>query len=172
MLEGHKRNPFIIDVEASGFGIDSYPIEVGIVLEQDVKFCTLITPVDEWKHWDKSAEQIHGITRDCLFQYGKSVQKVALELNGLLKNKTIYSDGWVVDKPWLITLFQYAQVDMEFYVSPLEMLLSEQQMLIWDKTKQEVIEEEKLIRHRASSDAWVIQATFNRTLEYLAKEIA
>lgn len=170
MLEGHKQNPYIIDVEASGFGLSSYPIEVGIVLEPEVKFCTLITPAEEWVHWDNEAERIHGITRDCLFQHGKPINVVADELNRFLSGKTIYSDGWVVDKPWLITLYEQANIDMEFHISPIEMLLKEEQMLIWDKTKQEVIEKENVTRHRASNDAWIIQTTFNRTLEQLSKE--
>jgi hypothetical protein len=34
--------PNIIDIEASGFGVDSYPIEVGIVLSTGQKYCALI----------------------------------------------------------------------------------------------------------------------------------
>jgi hypothetical protein len=35
----------------------------------------------------------------------------------------VYTDGWVVDKPWLTTLFYAAGVDMKFTVSSLEMIL-------------------------------------------------
>jgi hypothetical protein len=37
-------NPFIIDVEASGFGAESYPIEIGIALAEGSKYCALIIP--------------------------------------------------------------------------------------------------------------------------------
>ena len=47
------REPYIIDVEASGFGNGSYPIEVGVVLNNGEKFCTLIVPAANWTHWDE-----------------------------------------------------------------------------------------------------------------------
>lgn len=42
--------PLIIDLEASGFGRDSYPIEVGVALDYDRKFCSLIRPQPQWAH--------------------------------------------------------------------------------------------------------------------------
>ena len=102
-----KKNfvPIVIDVEASGFDPMSYPIEVGVALENGSRFSTLIKPVDEWNYWDSTAEKLHHIQRNTLLQHGKSVLDVALRLNQLLHEKTVYSDGWVVDKPWLESLF-------------------------------------------------------------------
>ena len=60
----HKKTPIIIDVEASGFGNGSYPIEVGVALDDDTKFCSLIHPAPEWDHWDDEAEKVHRIARD------------------------------------------------------------------------------------------------------------
>ena len=34
--------PDIIDIEASGFGPDSYPIEIGVALSSGEKYCSLI----------------------------------------------------------------------------------------------------------------------------------
>ncbi|MFZ0450595.1 MAG: hypothetical protein WAL98_15255 [Desulfatiglandaceae bacterium] len=85
------------------------------------------------------------------------------KLNELLIGKTLYGDGWVVDKPWLTKLFHAAGKPMKFSVSPLELILSEEQMAIWHKTKANVIKEMKLTRHRASNDAWIIQETFKLT---------
>jgi hypothetical protein len=155
--------PLIIDVEASGFGAMSYPIEVGVALDGRDNFCSLILPAPDWTHWDVSAEKIHHIARDILVTYGQPLKKVAGELNNLLSGKTVYSDGWVVDSPWLTTLFHAAGEAMTFHVSPLEMILSEPQMAIWHKTKDKVIEEMNLTRHRASYDAWLIQETYKRT---------
>lgn len=157
-------NPLIIDVEASGFGATSYPIEVGVALEEDRKYCTLILPAPDWTHWDKEAEKIHRIARDILETYGKPMREVAGQLNALLVGRTLYTDGWVVDKPWLTTLFHAAQIRMEFQVSPLEMILSEFQMERWHETKDRVMEEMTNRRHRASYDAWTIQETYKRTL--------
>lgn len=161
----HIISPLIIDVEASGFGCSSYPIEVGVALNDGKKFCSLIIPEPEWNHWDSEAEKVHHLSREMLATDGKSVHEVTERLNNLFYGLTLYSDGWVVDQPWLIKLFQAASKSMEFRVSPLEMILSEKQMVIWHKTKDDVIEEAKLTRHRASSDAWIIQETFKRTFK-------
>jgi hypothetical protein len=158
------KNPFIIDVEASGFGGASYPIEVGVALDDGQKYCTLILPSPDWIHWDESAERIHHISRDILETYGTPIDEAADKLNELLNGLTLYSDGWVVDKPWLTTLFHAAGKPMLFDVSPLEMILSEEQMAKWHATKDKIIEEMDPVRHRASYDAWVIQETFRQTL--------
>ena len=42
--------PFIIDVEASGFGSSSYPIEIGVALEYGSRHSALIKPADDWIH--------------------------------------------------------------------------------------------------------------------------
>jgi hypothetical protein len=47
--------PAIIDVEASGFGSLSYPIEVGVVDQTGIRFCSLIKPQNDWIHWDEQA---------------------------------------------------------------------------------------------------------------------
>ena len=49
--------PTIIDVEASGFGPYSYPIEIGVALDNGDKYCTLILPAPAWTHWDEEAEK-------------------------------------------------------------------------------------------------------------------
>ena len=159
------QEPFIIDVEASGFGGHSYPIEIGLALDGGSKFCTLILPAPDWTHWDDEAEKVHRVSRDILETYGKPMKDVALFLNEILAGKTIYTDGWVVDKPWLTTLFYAAGVQMDFSVSPLELILSEEQMASWHETKDKVIDEMELKRHRASYDAIIIQETYKRTLK-------
>lgn len=158
------EKPIIIDVEASGFGGVSYPIEVGIALDDDTKYCSLILPAPDWIHWDEEAEKVHRIARDILETYGKPMEEVTNQLNHLLEGKTLYTDGWVVDKPWLTTLFHAAQVPMLFQVSPLEMILSESQMEMWHETKDRLLAEVEKHRHRASFDAWIIQETYRRTL--------
>ena len=51
--------PAVLDVEASGFGRESYPIEVGYVLSGGQTYCSLIRPLPEWTHWDPQAERVH-----------------------------------------------------------------------------------------------------------------
>lgn len=160
-----KKTPIIIDVEASGFGNGSYPIEVGVALDDDTKYCALILPADEWEHWDDDAEKVHRIARDILETHGKPIHEVAEHLNQLFEGKTLYTDAWGVDKPWLTTLFYRAAMEMKFSVSPLELILSEDQMARWHETKDKLLAEVKKHRHRASFDAWIIQETYKRTLD-------
>lgn len=155
--------PFIVDVEASGFGCESYPIEIGLALESENRYCSLILPADRWTHWDTAAQDAHQISRDILIKHGKPLTQVAKELNHLLNGLTVYSDGWVTDKPWVTRLFSEAGIRQAFRISPLECILTEPQMEIWHTTKDSIIASMALTRHRASSDAFIIQETFFRT---------
>ncbi|MBU2924674.1 hypothetical protein [Colwellia sp. 4_MG-2023] len=152
--------PIIVDVEASGFGSLSYPVEIGIALPNGERYCSLIAPDPTWLHWDPEAEALHGLSRDKLITNGKSPKEVCQSLNALLKGETLYSDGWTVDYPWIRTLFQAGREDITFRVSALEMVLKEEDFLSWDKTKAMVREKIGAGRHRASWDARVIQETF------------
>lgn len=159
-----KYSPIILDIEASGFGSHSYPIEIGVILEDKSKYCSLIKPENNWVHWSEEAEKIHHINRNSLIKNGKSSLDVAKDLNEILNGKVIYSDGWVVDSSWLIRLFDAARLKMTFTLSSIEMILKEQQINRWDDMKNIVINELNLSRHRASNDAQIIQETFTRTL--------
>lgn len=155
--------PFILDVEASGFGCESYPIEIGLALDGKNRYCSLILPADQWTHWDMAAQNTHHISRETLVRHGKPLDHVANDLNRILNTQTVYSDGWTVDKPWLTKLFSEAGIRQTFTISPLERILTEPQMAIWHTTKAQIITSMNLTRHRASTDAFIIQETFFRT---------
>jgi salicylate hydroxylase len=64
------ENPIIIDVEASGFGARSDPIDVGVAMEDDAKYCALISPAPEWDLEADvlvGADGIHSRVRDLTF---------------------------------------------------------------------------------------------------------
>ena len=155
--------PTIIDIEASGIGKGSYPIEIGVILSSGKSYCALICPDTEWQHWDHQAEALHGISRETLLTSGRNISIIAGELNELLADQTVYCDGWVVDKPWLTQLYQKSGAKPKFSLSALEMILKEPQMEIWAQTKAQVIQDLALTRHRASADARIIQETYART---------
>ena len=155
-----EKVPIIIDIEASGFAPESYPIEIGVALEDGTTFCSLITPAPSWTYWDDEAEKVHRVARDILETYGRSTQEVAATLNQILQGKTAYSDGWEVDKPWLSTLFWEAQIPQQFRLSTIELIMSQSQMRRWHATKDQVLLEMKAKRHRASLDAIAIQKTY------------
>ncbi len=161
-------HPFIIDVEASGFGPAGYPIEVGLALEKGSRYCRLIVPAEDWTHWDEKAEATHGIRREILFKNGIPPDQAAAELNDLLGESVVYTDGWVVDKPWINRLFDAAGIRRLFGISPLERILSEEQMDIWHATKDHLIQTLNTTRHRASNDAFIIQETYIQTLKTLS----
>jgi len=156
--------PLIIDIEASGYDDDSYPIEIGVVLDDEVRYCSLIKPSKNWTHWDQAAEQSHRISRIALQTSGRSAATVAKQLNELLAGRTVYSDGWTTSKPSLTRLFEAARTPMKFSISSLDELLSKHQVTIWRSTKDQVAKEIDNRRHRASNVAAITQETYLRTL--------
>ena len=152
----------MLDVEASGFGRGSYPIEVGFVLAQGSMFCALIQPAADWLHWDASAESLHGITRAMLLAHGKPAAYVANQLNTRLRGLTVYCDGWGNDFVWLARLFDSVGMQPSFRLEDLRCLLSEDEAARWHDVTAAVRSEQNLRRHRASSDARVLQLAMAR----------
>lgn len=157
--------PIIIDVEASGLGAGSYPIEVGIAVPGAGDYCSLIRPELDWLHWDEEFAREHGLSRETLQQYGKPATKVAAQLNQIIYGETVYSDRWRHDRVWLDMLFQRASLKRAFTLEPLTAIMSDHQMRIWERSKWQVIKEFGLHRHRASSDAKILQLTYLRSME-------
>jgi hypothetical protein len=155
--------PIILDIEASGFGKNSYPIEVGFIDESLNTWCALIKPELDWHHWDSSAESMHYITRESLLKHGKPAQLVAQALNEQLRDKTVYSDGWIHDFIWISLLFDSAKIPQRFKLEDLRNVLTSKQEAIWHDTKNLIQQELKIKRHRASVDAKVLQLTWQRT---------
>lgn len=151
--------PAIIDIEASGFGRGSYPIEIGYYLPNGRAYCTLIAPEAEWTHWDESAERVHGIRRDTLQAKGKPVTEVCLELNRQLRGQFIYCDAWSYDYVWLGKLFDAAGLVPTFTLKDIRDLLSECEKTLWQATRAAVELRLQLRRHRASSDARLLFET-------------
>jgi hypothetical protein len=152
----------ILDMEASGFGRNSYPIEVGYVLPDGSNFCTLIRPEPQWTHWDEQAEQVHRISRAIAEQHGQDATTVAKKLNANLAGTTLYSDGWANDYSWLGKLFDAANLSPHFKLDNLRALLSDQEAERWHVVKQAVAQEANISRHRASADAKLLQLTLAR----------
>jgi hypothetical protein len=154
--------PAVMDIEASGFGRDSYPIEVGYVRPDGTVFCTLIRPQPEWTHWDGGAERLHGIDRDTLLRHGRDPAEVARLLNEGLQGMTVYSDGWGHDYSWLHRLFEAAGERPQFRLDHVHRLLNESQGARWDGARSAAEHELGLTRHRASADARLVQRTVER----------
>jgi len=153
--------PAFLDIEASGFGRDSYPIEIGFVLPDGEAWCTLVRPEPEWTHWDPAAALLHGITRDLALRHGRPAVDVARDLPRRLRGLTVYSDGWAHDYAWLALLFEAGGRAPAFRLDHLRNTLGEAEAQAWQATRQRVLDERPIARHRASSDARVLQLTWS-----------
>jgi hypothetical protein len=156
LRQTRKGVPAILDIEASGFGRASYPIEIGYILADGTTFCTLIRPAPTWTHWDPKAESVHHIPREALARHGRSVAEVAALLNDRLRGQTLYSDAWGHDYPWLSALFEEAAMVPLFRIDSLRKVLTEDEASRWQPAR------DLIARHRASADAWLIQQTWLR----------
>lgn len=154
--------PPIIDVEASGFGRGSFPIEIGFALEDRKVQSYLIQPSENWTHWSDEAEAIHGISRQQLADDGLGVRDVALLLNEHLFDKTLYSDAWSFDSSWIGRLFEEAELVQRFRIETINKLLTMEEMERWTDTKSTLWNELDVGRHRAANDVKVLQETFKR----------
>jgi DNA polymerase III epsilon subunit-like protein len=154
-----------IDVEASGFGSTSYPIEVGCVFPDGIGYCSLIKPEPDWLHWDESAEKVHGISREVLSLRGRTPHEVATELNDKLLGKRVVTDSWYHDFNWIQRLFDATSVMPHFELTDLRSLLDDEKAARWDAIKADVQAELNLQRHRASHDARVMQMTYQRLMK-------
>ena len=127
--------PIIIDAEASGFGRDSYPIEVGVALGDASRHCYLVSPARRWRHWDQAAEQVHGISRAALGSYGRPTWDVAWRLNELLRRKVVCSDAWSFDMSWLGKPFDTAELHQAFCIADIAELIDDEQRSRWARVK-------------------------------------
>lgn len=95
----------VVDIEASGLGEDSYPIQIGwAALDQSAIGEFLISPHSSWEAWDELAEGVHGIDRADLAG-GMSVCEAAEKLCRELSGTTLYCDAPGFDQYWLERLF-------------------------------------------------------------------
>lgn len=161
----HPPLPCVIDIEASGFGAGSYPVEVGVVLPDGTAYCTLVLPDASWTHWDGRAERLHGITRALLERHGRGAGEVAEELNRRLAGRRVYTDNWAHDYSWLARLFDCAGLVPGFELHHLAELMDEAAQARFDAARDRITRSLHLRRHRASSDARVLQLSVARAID-------
>lgn len=152
--------PTILDIEASGFGPGSYPIEVGFVTSHGQAWCSLVRPEIDWLHWDDKAAAMHGITREHIKRHGRGVADIAATLNERLRGQIVYSDAWSHDYTWLNRIYEAAERSPSFKLDNLRALLDDQQAAHWHEVKATLLGTLGSQRHRASADARLLQQTF------------
>lgn len=164
------EDTIFIDIEASGFGRGSYPIEIGIAGPGTDLDCFLVRPFPGWDHWDPKAERLHGISLSTLHAHGRAVAEVAAELNARLGGSTVYTDAWGQDMPWLAKLFDACDVVQAFRVDSVVTLLAESEQARWHALKAKVTEQLRLTRHRASTDAQILKLTYESLVRHASAE--
>jgi hypothetical protein len=97
-----------------------------------------------------------------LMRHGQPVSEVVDRLESQLRGKTVYTDGWGNDYTWLSALYDAVDRQPGFRLDSLQKLLTQDELGRWDATKAAVFEEAALARHRASSDARLLQSTVMR----------
>jgi hypothetical protein len=142
----------LIDIEASGFGPDSYPLEVAYSPREGDEQSLLINPdtATDWQSWDPVAASVHGIRRDDAVYHGRDVMAVARELNQALGTGVWYSDGFDADLGWLARLYGEVAFEPTFRLASLHGLLRE-----WGADKPAVYDElaaTTVSPHRAVAD--------------------
>lgn len=115
-MAGGPPYPCFLDIEATGFGPESYPIEVAWSLPSGEIQRYLISPetVPGWKEWSPDAERVHGIDRDRLLRNGWPPDYVADRLETDLAGHTVLSDAPDYDSTWLARLFAAVGRPMRF----------------------------------------------------------
>lgn len=154
--------PPIIDIEASGFGRGSYPIEIGFALQDREIQSYLIRPESGWTHWSDQAEAVHHIPRPVLMKEGLSARELAMLLNNQLRGMTLYSDAWSHDSSWAALLFDAAELVQRFRIDSLSKLLTPDEVARWTDVKSRVVRELDIQLHRARNDVLALQETYLR----------
>lgn len=162
--------PAILDIEASGFGHGSYPLEIGVALSDRSVHSFLIAPPTDWTHWREDAAALHGLSRERLLAEGASPLTVARALNELLEGQVVYSDGWGVDSGWLALLYYYAGIPQAYRLETLARILSHEQMHLWDAAQDRIWAGQDHRRHRAGFDAGQLQAIFVDTWDQIQQQ--
>jgi hypothetical protein len=165
--------PCFIDVEASGFGPESYPVSVAWCDHTGEIRKALVRPEPSWTYWDPQAERVHGIDRQRLLDNGWSAADVAARLEEDLRGLLAFSDAPEFDSGWLGTLYRAIDRPMPFTLDHADDLLVGASLrgseMLWqaqarlDRTKEE-LRATASGRHDAGYDVGFLVALWRRAL--------
>ena len=85
------------------------------------------------------------------------MQEVALRLNAVLGERTVYCDGWAHDYTWLARLFDAAGCVPRFRLESVNRLLDDERLARLDRLRHDAFGTLGIARHRASSVARALQ---------------
>lgn len=115
-----------LDIEASGLGSASFPIEIGWVLDDEAgPESILVRPHETWdvaSGWSAASAEIHGITPAMLEELGLSVEEACTRLDNLAPGRLVVSDAHRHDDWWLGRLYAAAGQEKTWSVGDVERL--------------------------------------------------
>lgn len=156
-----SRKLAFIDLEASGLGSKSWPVEVGWAFAEGAPASMLIRPHASWTDdaWDPAAQALHGLDRAALDADGEDARAVCLALNAAFAGADVYSDAPDWDGFWLFRLFSAGGVKQDFVLRDYGALLRP----IAGAREPELYERASRLaprRHRAADDARHLQTLY------------
>ena len=112
-MSQERMSPIFLDIEASSWTFNSFPIEIAWGSTTDNIQSYLINPqeIQEWTDWSTNAEKAHGISRELLTSQGISPYEMCELLKKNLDGKTVYTDAPDYDGMWLFNLFKGCEID-------------------------------------------------------------
>ena len=119
----HVALPCFLEFEASGLDKNSYPIEVAWSLPSGEVKCYLIKPTRNWVKdavWDKTAENLHGISFASLEREGHDPIWLCQQMNSELNKQTVFCDGLSFDSFWLNRLFEVSTESPTFTLTSMQ----------------------------------------------------
>ncbi|MGE0408349.1 MAG: hypothetical protein AB7P23_03700 [Amphiplicatus sp.] len=161
------RKLAFLDIEASGLGSRSWPVEAGWAFAEGGVSSTLIRPDPSWSDdaWEEAAERLHGLDRARLEREGRRARDVCAEMNEALKDADVYSDAPDWDGFWLFRLFSACGVKQAFALKDYARLM---RPLIEGKDEDEIMRRAARLaprRHRAADDVRHLQTLYRLASE-------
>lgn len=152
-----------LDLEASGLGQASWPIEAGWCFLTGKPSAMLIAPHEDWPDaaWDPAAEDLHGIDLKKLQRSGKPVGEVCNAMNEALKGARVFSDAPDWDGFWLYRLFSAAKARQQFQLCDFADLFENVSPERFRKAK-EIAQKEAPHSHRAAADVLHMRLLYQR----------
>lgn len=166
------RRLAFVDIEASGLGSKSWPVEVGWAFEEGAATSILVRPDKSWSDdaWDAGAERLHGLDRARLDAEGLDAREVCAAMNGALVDAEVYSDAPDWDGFWLFRLFSAGGVKQAFALKDFGRLMRP----LVDGRESALFQRAARLaprRHRAADDARHLQTLYRLAGENCAPRL-
>lgn len=169
--------PIFVDVEASSFAGDSYPIEIAWNMPDSKIENHLINPycIKEWIDWDPASQAVHGLSRNYLSNNGEPPLSVAKRMNKVLSGCDVYSDAAEYDAFWIDQLFKVTGLIREFSVRDFYSLLPNEitngyfmsNNSVLSKYQEKARKRAGVAAHRASHDVkYLVELYMMTVLQY------